>query len=137
MPPARDTPLFATSLVLGWFSGPMFVFIVGCVLAMSVARRRQAGQPTMRVAWHVVTRAALIFLGVPERRDEAEAGQRVGQIEGLKVIYRDRFFWRVAPLTFICQATQLAILGLWSGPWLRDVAGLDRAGVAFLALTGS
>jgi uncharacterized membrane protein len=28
--PARDTPLFATSLVLGWFSGPMFVFIAGC-----------------------------------------------------------------------------------------------------------
>jgi len=28
------------------------------------------------------------------------------------------------------QAIALALLGLWAGPWMRDVAGLDRAALA-------
>ncbi len=126
-----------------WFPQSRWPVVNGFFLAMGGAGAMSATTPIeallaytdwrgifMGLAAVTAGTAALIFLVVPERRDEAEAGQRVGQIEGLKVIYRDRFFWRVAPLTFICQATQLAILGLWSGPWLRDVAGLDRAGVA-------
>ena len=126
-----------------WFPQSRWPVINGFFLAMGGAGAMSATTPIeallaytdwrgifLAMAAITAVTAALVFLVVPERRDEAEAGQRVGQIEGLKVIYRDRFFWRVAPLTFICQATQLAILSLWSGPWLRDVAGLDRAGVA-------
>jgi predicted MFS family arabinose efflux permease len=33
------------------------------------------------------------------------------------------------------QAAFMAIQGLWSGPWLRDVAGFERATVAHVLLT--
>ena len=126
-----------------WFPQSRWPVINGFFLAMGGAGAMSATTPVeallaytdwrgifLAMAMLTAGIAALIFLVVPERRDAVEPGERVGQMEGLKVIYRDRFFWRIAPLTFICQATQLAIQGLWSGPWLRDVAGLDRAGVA-------
>jgi hypothetical protein len=40
----------------------------------------------------------------------------------------------VAPLTTLSQAAFLSIQGLWAGPWLKDVGGLDRAAVAGLLL---
>src|SRR3546814_11688096 len=48
----------------------------------------------------------------------------------LGLIYRDRLFWRLAPISMACMASSMAIQGLWIGPWLRDVTGLDRAGLA-------
>jgi MFS family permease len=49
---------------------------------------------------------------------------------GIGHIFADRFFWRLAPMAFLCMSTSLAIQGLWAGPWLRDVAGLPQAAVA-------
>ena len=75
--------------------------------------------------------AAIIFFAVPER--PAGAGPRTHlsqQVADLKVIYKDRLFWRVAPLTVLCFATGTSVQGLWAGPWLRDVAGLGRVAVA-------
>jgi hypothetical protein len=40
---------------------------------------------------------------------------------------RDGYFWRLAPLVSLQQASFFAFQSLWSGPWLRDVVGLDRA----------
>lgn len=75
--------------------------------------------------------AAIIFFAVPERRADAAPQTRLSQqIAELKVIYKDRLFWRVAPITVLCFATGTSIQGLWAGPWQRDVAGLDRAAVA-------
>jgi hypothetical protein len=45
-------------------------------------------------------------------------------------ILRDPVFWRLAPLLANTAGTHIAIQTLWAGPWLRDVAGLDRIGVA-------
>ena len=44
-------------------------------------------------------------------------------------IYRDRRFWRIAPLSAIGIGTSWSLQGLWAAPWLRDVEGLDRAAV--------
>jgi predicted MFS family arabinose efflux permease len=75
--------------------------------------------------------AAIIFFAVPERHADAGPRTRLAQqVADLKVIYRDRLFWRVAPLTVLCFATGTSVQGLWAGPWLRDVAGLERAAVA-------
>ncbi len=74
--------------------------------------------------------AAVIMLIVPERAGgQAPAGLRA-LVADLARIYRDRWFWRMAPLIVTTCGCQLAIQTLWAGPWLRDVAGLDRAGVA-------
>ena len=48
---------------------------------------------------------------------------------GLKKVYTDPRFWRLAPLSASCIGTAWALQGLWAAQWLADVDGLDRAGV--------
>ena len=48
---------------------------------------------------------------------------------GLKKVYTDARFWRLAPLSASCIGTAWALQGLWAAQWLADVDGLDRAGV--------
>jgi predicted MFS family arabinose efflux permease len=48
---------------------------------------------------------------------------------GLRAIFGDRRFWRLAPLSTMCISTAWAVQGLWAGPWLADVDGLPRASV--------
>ena len=81
--------------------------------------------------------AALIFVAVPERRQERAPENLAGQLAGLKEIFSNRLFWRVAPLTATTLATGLAVTGLWAGPWLRDIVGLGRDGVAFHLLVSA
>lgn len=74
--------------------------------------------------------SAGIFLLVPERPVGLPAGGLSAQLRDTAQIYKSSLFWRVAPLPMISQATFMAIQGLWAGPWLRDVAALDRASAA-------
>jgi predicted MFS family arabinose efflux permease len=74
--------------------------------------------------------AALIFAAVPEQGVSAGGERLAGQIASLARIFRDRAFWRLAPLLATTAGTHIAIQTLWAGPWFRDVAGLDRIGVA-------
>lgn len=75
--------------------------------------------------------AALIFFVVPERaaqRSMSSLRQEVGEVGK---IYRDRVFLAMAPLLALTAGSHIAIQTLWVGPWFRDVAGLDRGGVAY------
>ncbi len=74
--------------------------------------------------------AALVFFIVPTRPLEPPGGGLAQQLGDLAYVYRDRLFWRVAPVCVVMPATTMAIQGLWAGPWLRDVAGLGPAAVA-------
>ena len=61
--------------------------------------------------------AALIFLVVPESRSGvSKAGPR-DALAGLRQIYGDGFFWRLAPIGIFCSGTSMAIQSLWAGPW--------------------
>ncbi len=71
-----------------------------------------------------------IFFVVPERRTGAEATALRDALISIGKIYRDAYFWRLAPLSFFTLAAGLAFQGLWAGPWLKDVVGLGREGVA-------
>jgi MFS family permease len=73
--------------------------------------------------------AGLILLAVPEQA-EARRESLAQQIMSVVPIYRDRVFWRLAPLLALTGGTHIAIQTLWAGPWFRDVAGLDRMAVA-------
>jgi predicted MFS family arabinose efflux permease len=55
---------------------------------------------------------------------------------GLRDVFRDRRFWRIAPHTFFLAGTLLAFQGLWAGPYLFDVLRLSdvAAGNVLLAL---
>lgn len=74
--------------------------------------------------------AAAIFLVVPERPNEGGDLRLSDQLRGIGTVFRSMTFWRIAPWATLSQATFLSIHGLWSGPWLRDVAGLDRMAAA-------
>jgi MFS family permease len=76
--------------------------------------------------------ALWIFLSVPDRRGgksdiRAELGV-MGSILGSRV------FWRFAPAVAMLSVLNFAYLGLWAGPWLRDVAGYDTRGSASILL---
>ena len=72
--------------------------------------------------------ALVIFAVVPEFTS-LPASPPTASSGGLASIYRDSRFWRLAPLSTMCISTAWAVQGLWAGPWLADVDGLDRAGV--------
>lgn len=74
--------------------------------------------------------AAVLPLAVPERRlDQPDLGLRA-QAAGVRAVLGSRLFWRVAPLTMVSQGVFMAVQGLWAGPFLRDVHGMDRAQAA-------
>ncbi len=74
--------------------------------------------------------ALVVFMVVPEPRREGTAESFTSQIAGLKTVLGSSSFWRITPWAVTAQAAYLSIQGLWSGPWLRDVAGLERDAVA-------
>jgi MFS family permease len=71
-----------------------------------------------------------LLLAVPERKVETTAGDWRAQWREMVAIFRSPVFWRVAPVAVLSQASFLAIQGLWAGPWLRDVSGLDQTTAA-------
>ena len=67
----------------------------------------------------------MVYFVVPEAKPPASGAVSVG----LKKVYADPRFWRLAPLSATCIGTAWALQGLWAAQWLTDVDGLDRAEV--------
>jgi MFS family permease len=76
--------------------------------------------------------AATVLFVVPEKPREAAGTRLREQIQGIRRVFTSFTFWRIAPLAVMSQASALSIHGLWAGPWLKDVAGLDRPQIAFV-----
>ncbi len=74
--------------------------------------------------------AIVLFAVAPDRRRTAPPDRVGAVIRGMGRIYANRTYWSMAPLLAFTQAANLAILGLWGGLWLRDVAGLGREAAA-------
>jgi predicted MFS family arabinose efflux permease len=74
--------------------------------------------------------AAGVFAVVPEKKIEQNGDSIKEQLNGIIQVFSSLTFWRIAPVTVMSQTAFLAIQGLWSGPWLRDVAGLEREIIA-------
>ncbi len=78
--------------------------------------------------------AFVIFLVVPDKKREPGGVSLGEQVRGIGEVFTSPVFWRIAPWTTMSQATYLSIQGLWAGPWLRDVALLDRTAAANVLL---
>jgi predicted MFS family arabinose efflux permease len=74
--------------------------------------------------------SAAIFWVVPERASAGGNESLREQLQGVARVFGSTVFWRVAAASPLFQATNMALQGLWAGPWLADVAGLDRSEVA-------
>ncbi len=76
--------------------------------------------------------ALVIFYLVPERQNNQQVESFSEQLHGLRSVVTTRSFWYITPWAVASQATYLAVQSLWSGPWLRDVAGYSRPEVALV-----
>ena len=79
--------------------------------------------------------AAAVYFVVPEKKIASNSDSIKDQLNGIVRVFSSLTFWRIAPMTVMSQTAFLAIQGLWSGPWLRDVAGFERATIAHVLLT--
>jgi len=123
-------PAERLALTNGWF---VMLGALGAVTAAAPAELL-VGQVGWRGLFAVLgamsALAALLIVGlVPDqdRRSTPVAGAQPPLT--LVAIYRQRRFWRLAPLSSLGVGTSWSLQGLWAAPWLRDVDGLERAGV--------
>ncbi len=126
-----------------WFPGARLPVVNGWVLAAGGLGALVATAPVEAAlaltGWRgvlaglallTVAVAATLWLAVPERSSAAPVGSWREQWGSVAAIFRSPVFWRIAPSSVVSQASFLAIQGLWAGPWLRDVAGLDKTAAA-------
>jgi len=74
--------------------------------------------------------AGLIAVFGPRWRGDPAGDRLAVQVRAVGTILTDPVFLRIALFAVPSQATALAVLGLWAGPWLRDVQGLTPAAAA-------
>lgn len=74
--------------------------------------------------------AALIALLVPRLSTGIPTAAAQRPALGYCDIFQDRYFWRLAPLSATAIGAAWALQGLWSAPWLRDVAHLTPPEIA-------
>ncbi len=130
-----------------WAPGARLPFLNGSVMAAGAMGALAATTP---VEWAIgfigwrslfviltgLTLAVGVFLFVSSPDPTARSKESLGEvIRGVGGVFGNRAFWSIAPLSILHQGTYLAIQSLWAGPWLRDVARLDRAAVASHLLT--
>ena len=133
-----------------WAPSARIPFLNGTVMAVGALGSLSATAPVewalAYVTWRelfaalaVVTLAVALFLRFQALDPETSENGNIRSVHegarGLRQVFASRVFWSVAPLSITHQGTYLAIQSLWAGPWLRDVAGLDRAAVASRLLT--
>jgi len=125
-----------------WFPAPRWPVFNGLVMSLGSLGSLAATLPTQFlldfVDWHQlliavavssVLGSALLIMAVPEK----VAARRTTfgeQLQGMAVIYRDRLFWRFAPLYLTTTGSTMAFQSLWAGPWLHDVVRLEANDVA-------
>ncbi|SCA57435.1 conserved membrane hypothetical protein [Candidatus Terasakiella magnetica] len=74
--------------------------------------------------------ALVVFVLVPPTKRPEHKTTLQEQLAGVYEVFTSSFFWRIAPITMMSQATFISIQSLWVGPWQRDIAGLERGDVA-------
>lgn len=127
-----------------WWPAKWLPFANGCILAFGGLGALVATTPVAIlvgwVGWRAVfaglavatlAAAAAIYAVVPEHpRERGEPHGLRWQLRGAWQVITSPVFRRAAPIGFLTQAHFLAYQGLWAGPWLAEVAGLDRLAVA-------
>jgi MFS family permease len=69
--------------------------------------------------------ALAVFLVVPKAASSPKMlGE--GTAHGLRMVFTDPNFWRLAPVSATCIGTAWALQGLWAAQWFSDVERLDR-----------
>jgi MFS family permease len=124
--------------ILSWFPKERIPLFNGCFIMLGTLGAVCATSPAAwllaYIGWRglldvmagvTAATALIVFLVVPD----APPHNVPSSSSGLRAIFSDRRFWRLAPLSTMCISTAWAVQGLWAAPWLADVDGLSRASV--------
>lgn len=126
-----------------WFPKDRLPFVNGCQMAAGGLGALCATVPVEMLLsvtdWRgvffglaalTVVSALAVLLAVPDKSKAADGETLRDQIKDFARVLRSPPFLRLAPLTVAVQSTFISVQSLWSGPWLYDIAGLERAAVA-------
>lgn len=126
-----------------WFPRERTATLFGCMLLVGACGALSATKPVelllRSIDWRTlfqlfsamaVTASALLFVVVPEKSATRPVEPMRKAFAVIGEIFRARHFWSIALAAALVQGVAIGLLGLWAGPWLRDVAGLARAGMA-------
>ncbi len=111
------TPLAAFAAAFGWRS--VFAYGAAIILLVAAAIAALTRNTPPGVAW-IEQRSSV---GVRPSPGGQTLYVRGG---GLWQVFSDLRFWRIAPLIFFTNGTLLAFQGLWAGPYLFEVFGLEK-----------
>lgn len=78
--------------------------------------------------------AIWIFVSVRDKPRPSARPDLKAELAVTWSICSSRLFWRFGPAVAMLSVLNFAYLGLWAGPWLRDVAGYDGPGRAHTLL---
>ena len=126
-----NTQWFAPAQVANMTGIAMAVGSMGSVLTTAPVEAALPALGWRGVFWLLcgLSLAVAVWIFVSVRDKPAPAARR-GLRDELAVmgsILGSRLFWRYGPAVAMLSILNFTYLGLWAGPWLRDVAGYDGA----------
>jgi len=121
--------------------------VIGALGSVLTTTPAQAALPTLGwrgVLWLLCVFscavAVWILVSVPDKRRDGARADLGAEFAVMVAICRSPVFWRYGPGVAMLAVMNFAYLGLWAGPWLRDVAGYDglaRANTLLLYTVGA
>jgi MFS family permease len=127
------------ALVL-WFPKERLPFFNGCFVMLGALGAVTATAPAEAlvdaIGWRelftllaLATAGCAVAILVLSPKDTRSSVRTQHGLASLKVIYGDRRFWRLVPLSTLCISTAWSLQGLWAAPWLADVERLDHPAI--------
>ena len=129
-PPSRVAAMTGIAMGIGGLGSAMTTAPVQAILPVVGWRGVFWGLAACTIA-----AAAWIWFFVPDKPRSTPARAVRDDVMVTVAILRSPVFWRLGPAVAALAMLNFAYLGLWAGPWLRDVAGMDgpaRANLLFL-----
>lgn len=125
------------------FSAETMPLIVGLHMVFGALGSALGGGPTESLiewlGWRgmfgviavlVLAAAVLVFAVVPRSEEPRDKVPLARLTREVGAILKSPALWRIAPLSATSQLGMLAVVTLWTGPWLREVAGLSASAAA-------
>jgi MFS family permease len=124
-----NTQWFAPAQVAGVTGLAMAVGALGSVLTTAPVEAILPALGWRGVFWLLsglsVAVALWIFVSVRDKPGPAARRGLKAEFAVMGQILGSRRFWRYGPAVAMLSILNFTYLGLWAGPWLRDVAGYD------------
>ena len=129
-----NTQWFAPTQVTTMTGLAMMVGSLGSVLTTAPAQAALPALGWRGIFWLLcgasIAVAIWVFFSVRDKPASSAPRSLRAECAVIGTILGSRRFWRYGPAVAMLSSLNFAYLGLWAGPWLRDVAGYDGPGRA-------